>query len=370
MTSHRLSMRILALLTVAAFAGTAVGGAFASPTTAKISATRKKAADARAKLDDLSDELEERNEQYLEIESQLQETRGRIGANEEEIEAAKARYDQVQGMLAGRVSTMYRRGSVTYVSVLLGVSDFGDLVTRLDLMRRIGVSDASLVADVRAARRELDSAHVALERRKSEQVLLRDRARRAQERMEAALAEQKSYLAGLSAKLKTLVAEERERQERLAREAARRAAASGGSTHPPGRVFDPAALGEAHGAAVTKARKYLGVRYVWGGTTPRGFDCSGLTQYCYRAIGISIPRTSRQQFHAGAFIPANRLDLLRPGDLVFFGRDGDPDRIHHVAMFVGDGMMLHAPQTGDVVRIQSLLGRIASRADYVGAVRP
>jgi cell wall-associated NlpC family hydrolase len=361
---------LIALLAVVALSGTAVGSAFASPTNAKISAARKKAVEARAELDDLSDELEERNEQYLEIESQLQETRGRIGANEAQIEAAKARYDSVQALLANRVSTMYRRGSATYVSVLLGVSDFGDLVTRLDLMRRIGASDASLVADVRSARDELDEAHVALERRKSEQIVLRDRARRAQERMEEALRRQKAYLAGLSAKIKKLVAEERERQERLAREAAARAAAGSGSTHPPGRTFDPDALGEPHGEAVVRARKYLGVKYVWGGTTPRGFDCSGLTQYCYRAIGIAIPRTSRQQFHTGAFIPPDRLDLLKPGDLVFFGRNGDPDRIHHVAMFVGDGMMLHAPQTGDVVRIQSLLGRIASRADYVGAVRP
>lgn len=93
-------------------------------------------------------------------------------------------------------------------------------------------------------------------------------------------------------------------------------------------------------------------------------------QYSYNKIGISIPRTSRTQFLAGAYIPPNRLDLLEPGDMVFFGIDGDPDQIHHVGMYVGGGDFIHAPSTGDVVRITSLGGRIASNGDYVGACRP
>jgi len=76
------------------------------------------------------------------------------------------------------------------------------------------------------------------------------------------------------------------------------------------------------------------------------------------------------QYRIGAYIPPNRLDLLQPGDLVFFGYEGSASRIHHVGMYVGGGSFIHAPQTGDVVRIASLTGRIASRGDYVGATRP
>ena len=90
----------------------------------------------------------------------------------------------------------------------------------------------------------------------------------------------------------------------------------------------------------------------------------------YAQIGISLPRTSREQFHAGAYIPPNRLDLLEPGDLVFFGYNGDPDQIHHVGMYVGGGDFIQAPSAGDVVRISSLTGRIESKGDYVGAARP
>ena len=118
------------------------------------------------------------------------------------------------------------------------------------------------------------------------------------------------------------------------------------------------------------ALRFLGVAYVWGGSSPAGFDCSGLTQYVYAQIGVSLPRTSRDQFHAGTSIPRIRTDLLQPGDLVFFGYGGDPDRIHHVGLYVGDGDFIHAPASGDHVRVSSLQDRIASRGDYVGGVRP
>jgi cell wall-associated NlpC family hydrolase len=93
-------------------------------------------------------------------------------------------------------------------------------------------------------------------------------------------------------------------------------------------------------------------------------------QYCYRAIGISLPRTSRSQFTVGRFIPRSRTDLLRAGDLVFFGTGGDAGKIHHVGMYAGGGSFIHAPYSGGNVMYSSLTSRIATRGDYVGAVRP
>jgi cell wall-associated NlpC family hydrolase len=72
----------------------------------------------------------------------------------------------------------------------------------------------------------------------------------------------------------------------------------------------------------------------------------------------------------GKFIPPARTDLLEPGDLVFFGYGGDPNRIHHVGMYVGGGVFIHAPGTGGHVQYSSLTDRIRARRDYVGAVRP
>jgi len=139
---------------------------------------------------------------------------------------------------------------------------------------------------------------------------------------------------------------------------------TGGSTSSGSQT---PSLGRERPGVVTVARRFVGVTpYLWGGTTPAGFDCSGLVQYSYReAYGINLPRTSRQQFHAGVFIPPNRSDLMRPGDLVFFSRTGRPENIHHVGIFIGNNRMIHAPSSGRLVSEQAIW-----RSDFIGAVRP
>ncbi|MCL2733320.1 MAG: C40 family peptidase, partial [Actinomycetia bacterium] len=86
----------------------------------------------------------------------------------------------------------------------------------------------------------------------------------------------------------------------------------------------------------------LGAPYVWGATGPNAFDCSGLMLYAYRQAGIALPRTSQEQMNAGQRVP---LDGIRPGDLVIYRADAS-----HVAMYVGGGMVIHAPYPGARVR--------------------
>lgn len=115
-------------------------------------------------------------------------------------------------------------------------------------------------------------------------------------------------------------------------------------------------------AIVNQARKYLGVKYVYGGTSPKGFDCSGLVQYVCKSVGISVNRTAASQFGNGKAV--NKQDL-QPGDLLFFAKGG---RIHHVGIYIGNGQMIHAPQTGDVVKISSI-NTAYRKNGYVGARR-
>ena len=122
-------------------------------------------------------------------------------------------------------------------------------------------------------------------------------------------------------------------------------------------------LGKAARGAVALAQAYLGTPYVWGGESPQGFDCSGLAQYVYAKLGISIPRTSQEQFQAGQSVPKSRL---LPGDLVFFaGGDGTMTSPGHVGIYIGHGKFIEAPHTGAVVRISNLAGY----PGYVGARR-
>ncbi|MBR4721221.1 MAG: C40 family peptidase [Clostridia bacterium] len=113
---------------------------------------------------------------------------------------------------------------------------------------------------------------------------------------------------------------------------------------------------------VEQAAKYLGVKYVYGGSSPSGFDCSGLVQYCCRQLGVSVNRTASAQYSNGVYVSR---DNLRAGDLIFFSRGG---RISHVVIYAGNGMVIHAPHTGKTVSYQSL-SSICSYSHYVGARR-
>jgi NlpC/P60 family len=135
-------------------------------------------------------------------------------------------------------------------------------------------------------------------------------------------------------------------------------AATGGL--PPGAPAEEVAA-----AAVQFAYSQLGHPYQWGATGQQGFyDCSGLMLQAYRAGGLELPRTSREQWFAGARV-WNVADL-QPGDLVFYAYNlADPSTIHHVGIYIGAGNMIDAPYTGAVVRIAPFL-----RGDFIGAVRP
>jgi len=109
---------------------------------------------------------------------------------------------------------------------------------------------------------------------------------------------------------------------------------------------------ETHGV-VQLAKKYLGTPYLWGGADPRkGFDCSGFVQWCYRQKGVNIGRTTWDQIKDGKAV--NDPKDLTPGDVVFFATEGGKTNPTHEGMYLGNGQFIHAPHTGDVVKISSL----------------
>ena len=109
---------------------------------------------------------------------------------------------------------------------------------------------------------------------------------------------------------------------------------------------------------VAYATNFIGRPYQWGATGPDTFDCSGFVQYVYSHFGVGLSRTTYTQINEGTYV--SRSDL-QPGDLVFFGSSGNP---HHVGMYVGDNCYIHAPRTGDYIKISPL-----TRSDYLTARR-
>lgn len=159
--------------------------------------------------------------------------------------------------------------------------------------------------------------------------------------------------------------QEKERQEKERKEKERQAAAAAAAqqaqakanqsastakkTESTAPVVNANAPASSKGQAIVNtAKKYLGVRYVYGGMSPSGFDCSGLVKYVLAENGISISRTAASQACEGTTVSyAN----MQPGDLIFFAKGG---YVHHVGIYVGGGQMIHAPHTGDVVRYASV----------------
>jgi cell wall-associated NlpC family hydrolase len=104
------------------------------------------------------------------------------------------------------------------------------------------------------------------------------------------------------------------------------------------------------GAAIEFALREVGKPYVWGGTGPNTYDCSGLTLRAFQSAGINLPRVSRQQFYAGGHVP---IEQAQPGDLLFYATDPtDPSTIHHVGIYLGNDQMVEAPYTGEDVRVR------------------
>ncbi|MDZ4180343.1 MAG: NlpC/P60 family protein [Coriobacteriia bacterium] len=349
--------------------------AHATPETDRIEAVRQQVTAAEAELDELQAQLELRSEEYHVVSAQLSEVRSQAEETRRRLEQSDADLAETMSRLEDRAADIYRTGPVSLIEVMMGTTSFTDFLTRVDWMRRVSASDAALVAEVKRTREEVRQHRDALDRREEELAVLRTQAKTAREQVDSALRNQALYVRDLETEVAELIRVEEERRAREAEEARRRAeeaahaalrAAASAST----RVGRIDSVGPGRSDVVAVALPFVGVvEYVWGGATPAGFDCSGLTMYSYRQVGITIPRNSQMQFRSGSHIARDRLDLLAPGDLVFFGYGGDDRRVHHVGIYVGNGDYLHAPRRGEKVTISSLTERIATKGDYVGASR-
>lgn len=126
-----------------------------------------------------------------------------------------------------------------------------------------------------------------------------------------------------------------------------------GRVSQQGRPLPPSASAAA--VVLPTAHRYLGVKYLWGGESPRtGFDCSGFTQFVFLRHGVRIPRTSRAQVAAGTQVPVS-VSSLRPGDLIMFANPGKP--ISHVAIYAGNKRIIHSTKSGGGVRYDDLSSR-------------
>jgi cell wall-associated NlpC family hydrolase len=223
----------------------------------------------------------------------------------------------------------------------------------VQLLQRENDSNSSLIAEIASSKKVIATRTAALAKETAQ--LKSDQAAQlaAKQRVESGLHALQARKSQISSQIQHLIDQQ---QAREAAAAAAAAASSSGGTGTGNIPVPPSStLG---GQAVAIAEQYLGVPYVWGGASPSGFDCSGLTMYVYAQLGVSLPHNAAAQYGMGTPVPRSDLE---PGDLVFF------DGLGHVGIYVGGNSFIHAPHTGTVVQISSMSGWYASA--YVGARR-
>ncbi|MDZ4655443.1 MAG: NlpC/P60 family protein [Coriobacteriia bacterium] len=328
---------LVVLLVSAALMLALPGTALATPTSDK----QAEVAKVKTQVEELDARVEIASDDYNEANAAYKAVTTMVKAAEDRLTTLTARQEELQKHLDTRVEGMYRSGPLGFLELLFGATTFEEFATTWDLLKQLNENDADAVAELRSTRAEISATKVELQAQQAEAKNQRDVMAERKASIERQLAERERALAGIESEVRALqVAEEAKRVR----------------TAPRGDYGDPTNAPRSEVVSIAKSK--LGAPYEWGAAGPSSFDCSGFTMWVYARVGVSLPHSSRAQINCGQRV--SRVNLA-PGDLVFFGTSV----IHHVGIYVGGGMYIHAPNTGDVVKISSL-----NRSDYAGACRP
>jgi peptidoglycan DL-endopeptidase CwlO len=301
-----------------------------------------------AQIQQLDASLERARNLYDSANVKLHAIEHNLAINRIGLRAARANLVVAQTNLSKRLVSIYTtRDTQSTLAVVLGATSIDDLVNRIESVQSLSSQDVAVVHQVVSFKREVTvRQHTLVHDRRAQAALVRQRAA-AKARISSQLRTQQRLYNSIKGEIAHLVAMQHARQLALARQAQQRLAVyqannpALGSLTPDGYVAPPTQ----YSGVVGIAMQYLGVPYVWGGSSPSGFDCSGFVMYVYAQVGVSLPHYTGAQWGMG--VPVSYGDL-QPGDLVFF------DGLGHVGIYIGGGEFIHSPHTGDVVRIDSL----------------
>jgi peptidoglycan DL-endopeptidase CwlO len=302
--------------------------------------------------------LEAAVEQYNLANVRLHKIEGDMRENKKQLVLARANLKISQKSLAKRLVSAYTSTEDnSTLAVLLGSTSFEDLLNRVEAINSTSSQDANIVRQVRSSKVAIQHHEVELRSAHEQQQHIVAQKSAQRQHIESQLATRRQLLSSIRGEIQRLKAAEAAHQRQLAAAAQARIAvqsnppATGigvGASTPEGSTVAPPNV---HGGVVGIAMHYLGIPYVWGGASPRGFDCSGLVMYVFAQIGVSLPHSSYSQAAMGTPVS---ISQLQPGDLVFF------TGASHEGIYIGGGQFIHAPHTGDVVKISSLSGYYSS----------
>lgn len=367
---------------------------------------------AQDKVTQLESDIQKLDSQIEKTLRELEENKTNVAKSEEEVKKAEKEVEKAideiraqQKLLDNRVRVLYKSGVTGYLELIINSESFNDLVDKFQIVSRMVKYDKQIVEQMEEKRDNLEIKKATLEAEnakllqlkkekeqklsklsesKKEQTALIEEAKK-QERLlgekvqvsknevqklqqilnmiAIATNEGKSlkeiqnavnYLQGLNSN-ESYIQEAVNRGKQIISDKQKPPTNGGnnGGNNGGGKPSPGDGVPSANAMKVVLySMQFQGVPYVWGGETPAGFDCSGFVRYCYaKAAGVYLTRTTYTQINEGRAVDRSQL---KPGDLVFFGTPADPN---HVGLYIGNGNYIHAPRTGDFVKISSLQGK-------------
>ena len=339
--------------------------AFAAPSDDK----QAEAQAALQKLNQYQSELDQASANYEAAHQEQIDAQNRVDEAQKQIEEKTAQIEKDQQRLSDRARDMYRSGDTNFLDVILGASSFEQFATTWNMLETLNGNDAELVSETKTAREELQAAKQEAEEQAK---VASDKAEEAKSVAEAAdqkASEMQQTYNSLSAEAQELISQERAAQEAQQQAAAAAAEQNGtagndavttitnnnrnntnssnsnSSSNSNKNNASSSATNNSKpqsvsgNSVVNRAYSQLGKPYQWAAVGPNSFDCSGLVSYCLTGSYSRLGTT-------GTFMGWTRVSNPQPGDICV--------NSHHCGIYIGGGQMIHAPQTGDVVKVSSV----------------
>lgn len=339
--------------------------AFAAPSDDK----QAEAQAALQKLNQYQSELDQASANYEAAHQEQIDAQNRVDEAQKQIEEKTAQIEKDQQRLSDRARDMYRSGDTNFLDVILGASSFEQFATTWNMLETLNGNDAELVSETKTAREELQAAKQEAEEQAK---VASDKAEEAKSVAEAAdqkASEMQQTYNSLSAEAQELISQERAAQEAQQQAAAAAAEQNGTAGNDAATTITNSNRNNATSSnsssssnsnknnasssatnnskpqsvsgnsVVNRAYSQLGKPYKWGAVGPNSFDCSGLVSYCLTGSYSRLGTT-------GTFMGWTRVSNPQPGDICV--------NSHHCGIYIGGGQMIHAPQTGDVVKVSSV----------------
>lgn len=354
-----------------------------TPTPAHAVTAAEKQAEANAaleKLNAMQEKLDRASDAHFEAVEERKAAEARMDEAQGRIDDASSRISELQGQLGDRARSMYRSGSSTFLDLLLGSTTFQAFASNWDLLNDMNENDANMVEETKTLRAEVESEKAVYAEQRDVADKKAKEAEEVEKEANALVDQMTETYNSLSAEAAELLRQEEEAREAAAREAARRAEeemrrqaeaeeaaarerqqSNGGgnndSSNDGGGNNDssddgssddepkPSSSGNSKpqsasgNTVVDRAYGELGKPYAWGAVGPNSYDCSGLVSYCLTGSHSRLGTT-------GTFMGWTHVSNPQPGDICV--------NSHHCGIYIGDGQMIHAPRTGDVVKVSGV----------------